>query len=274
MADSSGNLPSSVEYQYLEQTYDLSSMDGVKFLPHGSSITSPRPGKMGVYLKSFDARLHLPLTDFQEEVVAFEMICSANGVLPDYFVFKYFFSFCCTRDKCTSSVRRGGHTLVPDGKIPKNRQGKWLWVNHGLAGSGRYRAKSFSDLTPKLFPHNQSFVYLLKNIQVTPEDYSEVMLSGVESTLSMAEVLRKCYRGKLEHQEVDLVDILPPPRRVDQISLATSASTPSVATGTPTPIVVVACPITTVAPLTGTCSSLVGVNEDSKDGIISDVCRV
>lgn len=102
-------------------------MDGVDFPLPGSSITSPPPGKVGVYLKSLDVGLFLPLTDFWEEVlrkegcsiqmltpntvnkvVAFEMIRYANGVLPDYFVFKYFFSFYCTGDKCTFSIRRWG----------------------------------------------------------------------------------------------------------------------------------------------------------------------
>ncbi|CAI9286500.1 unnamed protein product [Lactuca saligna] len=198
MADSSINLPSNVAYQYLEETYGLASADGIEFPLPGSSITSPPPGKGGVYLKSLDVGLRLPLIDFQEEVlrkevcsihmlspnvvnkvVVFEMICRANGVLPDYFVFKYFFRFCCTCDKCTFSIRQGGHTLIPDGKTPKNWQDKWLWVNHGLAGSGRYHANSFTNLTPKLFPHNQSVAGLLKNIQVTPEDYSKVLLAGV-----------------------------------------------------------------------------------------------
>ncbi|CAI9297787.1 unnamed protein product [Lactuca saligna] len=175
-----------IMYKYLVETYRLSSADGVEFPSPGSSITSPPPGKVGIYLKSLNVRLRLPLTDFQEEVlqkegcsirmltpntvnkiVAFEMICRANGVLPDYFVFKFFFRFCCTGDKCTFFVQQGGHTLVPDGKTPKNWQDKWLWVNHGLAGSRRYRANSFADLTPKLFPHNQSVADLLKNIQVS-----------------------------------------------------------------------------------------------------------
>lgn len=124
MADSSINIPSNAEYWYLEETYGLSSADGVEFPLPGSSITSPAPGKVGVYLKFLDAGVRLPLTDFQEEVlrkegcsiqmltpnavnkvVAFEMICRANDVLLDYFVFKYFFRFCCTGDKCTFSVR-------------------------------------------------------------------------------------------------------------------------------------------------------------------------
>lgn len=83
-------------------------MDGVEFLLPGSSIMSP-PGKVEVYLKTLNIGLRLPLTDFQEEFlqkdgcsiqmltpnivnkeVTFEMICRANGVLPDYFFFKYF----------------------------------------------------------------------------------------------------------------------------------------------------------------------------------------
>lgn len=36
------------------------------------------------------------------------------------------------------------------------------------------------------------------------------LVAGVESSVSMDEVLQKLYRGKLEHREVDLVDRLAP----------------------------------------------------------------
>ncbi|CAI9289158.1 unnamed protein product [Lactuca saligna] len=145
----------------------------------------PPPGKVGIYHKTLDAGIRLPLTEFQEEVlqkdgcsvqmqtlnvvnkvVAFEMICRANDYLPDYFMFKYFFRFCCTGDKYTFSGRQRGYTLVLDGRTPKIWQDKWLWVNQGLAGSGRYRANTFADTPPKLFPHNQGVADFLKNVQV------------------------------------------------------------------------------------------------------------
>ncbi|CAI9260064.1 unnamed protein product [Lactuca saligna] len=154
--------------------------------------------EIGVFQKTLDAGIRLPLTDFQEEVlqkddcslqmltpnavnkaVAFEMICRANGYVPDYFVFKFFFWFCLTSDKCTFSARRGGHALVLDGRTPKNWQDKWLWVNQELVGNGRYRANAFTDTVPKLFHHNQEVSDYLKNVQVTAEDYSEAILSGV-----------------------------------------------------------------------------------------------
>ncbi|CAI9280141.1 unnamed protein product [Lactuca saligna] len=213
MANSSGTLPTEAEYKFLGEMYGLSPADGVEFPSPGSSIMSPPPGKVGVYFKTLFVGLFLNLTDFQEEVlqkdgcsiriltpnimnkvVAFEMLCRANGVLPDYFIFKYFYS-------------------------------------------GWYRANSFSNTTPKVFLHNQGVDDLLKNIQLSPEDYSEALLvgmgmspswrrrgkkgffytivDGVESSLSMDEVLRKRCRGKLEHRNVDLVDRLPPPHRLD-----------------------------------------------------------
>ncbi|CAI9290899.1 unnamed protein product [Lactuca saligna] len=127
-------LPSATEYRQLEITYGLTSLEGVEFPSPDSSISSPPSGKIGVYLKTLHAGIRFPLTDFQEEVfqkdgcslqmltpntvnkvVAFEMICRVNGYLPDYFVFKFFFRVCVTGDKCTFSVQRGGHALVPDG---------------------------------------------------------------------------------------------------------------------------------------------------------------
>ncbi|CAI9296339.1 unnamed protein product [Lactuca saligna] len=124
MADLPGIVPSTTEYRRLEATYGLSSLEGVEFPAPGSSISSLPPGKIGVFLKTLDARIYFLLTDFQEEVlqkdgvslqmltpnavnkvVAFEMICRANGYLPDYFVFKLFFRFCVTGDKYIFSVR-------------------------------------------------------------------------------------------------------------------------------------------------------------------------
>ncbi|CAI9264771.1 unnamed protein product [Lactuca saligna] len=118
---------------------------------------SPLPGKIGVYLKTLDVGIRFPLTDFQEvvlqkdgcslqmltpnavnKVVLFEMIYWANGYLPDYFVFKFFFRFCANGDKCTFSE---------------------------LVGSGRYRANVFADIAPKLFPHNQGVTDYLKGVQ-------------------------------------------------------------------------------------------------------------
>lgn len=56
---------------------------------------------------------------------------------------------------------------------------------------------------------------------------------GVESPLSMDEVLRKRYREKLEHWEVDLAEHLPPPCYLDQLTLTSAAPTPPMAEGTP-----------------------------------------
>lgn len=148
MASPLSLIPSSVEFVTLQEAYDLNPADGVEFPASGSLITQPPPGKVGVYLKTFDAGLRLPLIDFQEEIlrcngcsvqnltpgvvhkmVAFEMICRVNDIVPDYFVFKFFFRFAATNDKYTFSARQGGHNLVLDSKPPKNWQDEWLRVN-------------------------------------------------------------------------------------------------------------------------------------------------
>ncbi|CAI9298764.1 unnamed protein product [Lactuca saligna] len=127
MAIAQGSIPSSSEFVTLQEAYGLTPADGVEFPVSGSLITRPPPGKVGVYLKTFDAGLRLPLTDFREEilhrcgcsvqmltpgavhkVVAFEMICYANGIMPDYFVSYYFFQFAATNDRYTFSARRRG----------------------------------------------------------------------------------------------------------------------------------------------------------------------
>ncbi|CAI9263223.1 unnamed protein product [Lactuca saligna] len=124
-------LPSAAEYQQLETTYGISPLGGMEFPSHGSFISSPPPGKIGIYQKTLDAGVRLPLTDFQEEVlqkegcslqmltpnvvnklVVFEMIYHANNYLLDYFVFKCFFRFCLTGDKCTFLVPQRGHVVA------------------------------------------------------------------------------------------------------------------------------------------------------------------
>ncbi|CAI9281731.1 unnamed protein product [Lactuca saligna] len=155
MANLPGIVPSTAEYRQLETTYGLSSLEGVEFPSPGSRISSPPPGKIGVFLKTLDAGIRFPLTEFQEE---------GKRVPSDYFVFKFFFRLCITGDKCTISVWRGGHALVPDGCTPKNWKDKWLWMNQELVGSGRYRANAFSDTIPKLFHHNQGVADYLKSV--------------------------------------------------------------------------------------------------------------
>lgn len=140
----------------------MSPAEGVEFPVSGAVITAPPAKKFSIYLKTLDAGLHLPLTDFQEELlrrngcsvqmlmpnavhkmVAFEIICRANGILLDFFVFKYFFRFGATGDKYTFSTRHGGYNLVPDSKTPKNQQEKWLWINRDLLVREPVERKTF-----------------------------------------------------------------------------------------------------------------------------------
>lgn len=102
------------------------------------------------------------------KMVTFEMICNTNGVIPEYFFFKFFFRFSAIRDKYTFSARRGSHVLVPNGKMSKNWQDKWLWVNQEGVGQRYCRAINFSKTIPKLFSYNQ----------VVPDEFPEYVLSG------------------------------------------------------------------------------------------------
>ena len=139
MASSMGLVPCSTKVATLQEAYGLTPIDGVEFSTARVVITSPLPRKVGVYLKTFDAALRLPLTNFQEELlyrnscnvqmltpsdvhkmVAVEMICMANDIVPDFFVFKFFFRFVARNHKYTFSARHGGHNLVLDTKPPKN----------------------------------------------------------------------------------------------------------------------------------------------------------
>ena len=63
MADLPGILPSAAEYRRLEATNGSSSLEGVEFPAPASSISSPPPGKIGVFLKTLDDGIRFPLTE-------------------------------------------------------------------------------------------------------------------------------------------------------------------------------------------------------------------
>lgn len=65
MAGQPVTLPFHAEFQFLEETYGLFPADGVEFPLPSSSILSPPPGKVGVYLKTLDAGSRLPLPTFK-----------------------------------------------------------------------------------------------------------------------------------------------------------------------------------------------------------------
>lgn len=88
------------------------------------------------------------------KMVAFEMIYEVNGIIRNFFVFKYFSQFGTTGNKYIFSACCGGHNLVPDSNTPKNWQEKWLWVNQELLGREHHRENTFLDVTMKLLPHN------------------------------------------------------------------------------------------------------------------------
>ena len=65
----SGSTPSEADFKLLGDAYGLSPKDGVEFPSPESMILSPPPGKVGIYLKTLDAGLRLPFSDFYKEVL-------------------------------------------------------------------------------------------------------------------------------------------------------------------------------------------------------------
>ncbi|CAI9279071.1 unnamed protein product [Lactuca saligna] len=198
MMNQPGIVPSPVEIELLRDTHGFSPTDNMELPIANSMILSPPPEKVGIYFKTFDVGLRLPLTDFQDELlqknrcsikmltlnavnkmVAFKMFCWANNILPNSFVFKFFFWSSATRDNFMFSTDRGGHVLVPNSKNPKKWQDKWLWVNRERVSYGHYRANEMSNFTHKLFPHNQVTDEILKTFQFVTDEYSKAVLSGV-----------------------------------------------------------------------------------------------
>lgn len=91
----------------------------------------------------------------------------------------------------------------------------------------------------------------------------------------MDQALRKHYRGKLEHHEVDLVERLLPPRRMDQLALIAAPSVPPTGESAPETNPMHAHPVSAVMPLGGTRSPSMESSEDSKRVLfpISGACK-
>ncbi|CAI9282937.1 unnamed protein product [Lactuca saligna] len=160
-----------VEFKLFSDAFSFSPVKGVDFLPANSMILSDLSRKVGIYLKTFEASLRLPLTKFQKELlqkngfsaqmltlnvvnmeVAFEMICRAIFDLLKTIQF------------------------VPEENLDV------LLSGVGMSPSLRHWGKM-----PILY----------------------TVIKGVESPFSIDHDLQKRYRGNLEHRETDLFETLP-----------------------------------------------------------------
>lgn len=116
MASAQTLTPSSSEFDTLQEAYGLTPADGVEFPAPSSLITRPSAGKVGIYLKTIDAfqeemlrcngcNVQMLTPGVVHKIMAFELICRANNIIPDYFIFKFSFRFAATNDKYTFSAR-------------------------------------------------------------------------------------------------------------------------------------------------------------------------
>lgn len=69
MENQPGIVPSPIEFELLRDTYGFFPADGVELPISDSMIISPPTEKVGIYLKTFNDELRLPLTEFQEELL-------------------------------------------------------------------------------------------------------------------------------------------------------------------------------------------------------------
>ncbi|CAI9283781.1 unnamed protein product [Lactuca saligna] len=69
LASQSSVISTEANFKLLGDAYSLSSADEVDFPLLGSMIYYLPPGKVGIYLKTLDVGLCLPLSDFQEEIM-------------------------------------------------------------------------------------------------------------------------------------------------------------------------------------------------------------
>lgn len=146
MISSHGVIPTFEYVEILREKYSFLLEDEILIPLDEASFLEPPPGKVGVYVRTFDAGYRLPITYFLNEVlrknginiydltpnalnkvVAFEMMCRSQDFLPSLPVFKNFFRFFTVGDKFTFYTWKNAHVLVPDEKIsPKNWKNHWL----------------------------------------------------------------------------------------------------------------------------------------------------
>lgn len=110
MESRNGILLTLEQWEGFQKRYGFQLDDGIVILVEGSILTAPSPGKIGIYIKHFDAGYYLSSFEFLLEllyrhkvhinrlvpngvnkIIAFEMLCRCNEIVPDLWVFRHFF---------------------------------------------------------------------------------------------------------------------------------------------------------------------------------------
>ncbi|KAI3691318.1 hypothetical protein L2E82_49640 [Cichorium intybus] len=180
--------------------------DGIE-LPVDKAIFSlPPEGKIGMYLKHFEAGYLLLTSDFFREVldyyhvhihqlvpngvnkvVAFELLSRAVHLEPDLYVFHHFFRFAraSTGNNYTFCVRQDRPTIVTDQRgSGRNRAQHYVWVNQHRVGALKHRVEPISDRAFTLFPVKEAIAKVLRSFYVVGGEFPEYILAGAGMSTS------------------------------------------------------------------------------------------
>ncbi|KAI3709300.1 hypothetical protein L2E82_39060 [Cichorium intybus] len=175
--------PDSRYYDSLVSRYGFQPEDGVELPADGAIFSFPPTGKIGMYLKHFEAGYRLPTSDFFMEVldhyhvhihqlvrngvnkiIAFELLSRAVHLEPDLYVFRHFFRFtrASTGNNYTFCVRQDRPTLVTDQKgTARNWSQHFIWVNEHRVGVMKHRVDPITDRAFTLFPAKETIAKVL-----------------------------------------------------------------------------------------------------------------
>lgn len=164
-------------------------------MDRASFLESP-PGKVGIFVRTFDVHYRFPTTNFLDEVlrkngvniyrltlnfvnkvVAFEMLCRYQGFLLSVLVIKNVFHFSTDNVKFTFYSQKNAHVLIPGEKSNlKNWQKHWFWVDGSRVGRPYFLTETTSDSFPMLLSQDQEIVCLLERFIVAHEEFPYYIL--------------------------------------------------------------------------------------------------
>ncbi|KAI3523813.1 hypothetical protein L1887_02238 [Cichorium endivia] len=263
MSSSSDVGPDSRYYDSLVARYGFQPKDGVELPVDGAVFSLPPEGKIGMYLKHFEAGYRLPISDFFREVldyyhvhihqlvpngvnkvVVFELLSRPVHLEPDLYVFRHFFRFtrASTGNNHTFCVRQDRPTFVTDQRgTARNWTQHFIWVDQHRVGALKHRVDPISDRAFTLFHAKEAIAKVLRSFRVVGGEFPEYILAGAGMSTSwrlqgkmpeffsihdirFTDVLAKTYPGSLQYHEIPLIDRVLPSRAFRHEAFITRAS--------------------------------------------------
>lgn len=117
------------------------------------------------------------------KLMDFELLCQANGIVPDMWVFCHFFRFVSMSscDNYTYCDCNYNHALVVE---QKNSLQKWAshyyWLNVDRVAMMHHRTKFISDQSFTLYSEMENMVSVLQCLQVVAYDFLKYILDELK----------------------------------------------------------------------------------------------